>query len=940
MRINVTLFVVLLAAGWNTQVARCDYRISADKGLDEAWVQSLFEKGQRKVYRGEELEPIGMPCGGIGAGQLYVRGDGTLAQWWIFNHWIYTGEGQPKTVNTPLGAFPVGIRPTPVRPPSPVEQGFAIGVKTRDDKTMVRQLSRDDFDNIGFIGEYPIATILYEVKDKPALPVSVQAEVFSPWIPLNTRDSANPATILSYTVTNTSSEPVEVSIGGWLMNAVWLGQDPKVMAERRNRVAKGDRFVAVQMDLCEPAAGDTSHLVAGADVPFPSGHAQLGDMSLAALGSQPQASATWESKEAFLNGLTKAALPSVVEGKSSLAEQLCGTVTSRFELEAGEKKMASFLVTWYFPNHVLGSNNPFPEKGTLVGHVYANWYSSSVEVADYLADNFDRLSADTHLFRDTYFDTTLPYWLMQRINMPTSTLASDTCQWWRNGRFWAWEAAGFCFGTCGHVFNHVQTIARLFPELERSVRLMQDLGPNGLDEPTGRVDFRGGNSNSWKVGRVDGRPVWGYAADAQAGYVLKLYREHLMSPDGKFLNQVWPRTKKVIGYLIERDAAGRDSENRRADLSKADGAIEDCQHTWDANLWGANGYVGVLYLAALRAAEEMAKVQGEGVLAERYHSLYESGRGFVTEQLWDGEYFVHQVDEEQRGRMNPQDYGTGTFIEYGNGCLAEQLMGQHWARQLGLGELLSTEQTRQTLASIYRYNFAPDGLAHQQANMTLGPTEGSQYTTPRPVQESEGGMFFCTWPKSEGPVYPPFHSAEVWTGTQFQVAGHMLYEGMADKALVILRYHDDRWNVPVRNPWNEIEGGEHYVRSLASWSCLLGASGYIYDGPAGNIGFAPRLTPEDFKCFFSGAQGWGSLVQQRQGKVQTNAIEVKWGRLRVKSLVLELPEAGLTVDVRVQVAGDTVGSQVAQDGRRITVALAREVVVEAGQRTEVVMCWE
>ena len=38
-------------------------------------------------------------------------------------------------------------------------------------------------DELRGIGEYPMATIIYGTKDKPALPVSVQAEVFSPWIP-------------------------------------------------------------------------------------------------------------------------------------------------------------------------------------------------------------------------------------------------------------------------------------------------------------------------------------------------------------------------------------------------------------------------------------------------------------------------------------------------------------------------------------------------------------------------------------------------------------------------------------------------------------------------------------------------------------------------------------------------------------------------------------
>ena len=43
--------------------------IPADKNLDPAWVQSLTDKGTQYVYTGDELNHIGMPCGGIGAGQ-------------------------------------------------------------------------------------------------------------------------------------------------------------------------------------------------------------------------------------------------------------------------------------------------------------------------------------------------------------------------------------------------------------------------------------------------------------------------------------------------------------------------------------------------------------------------------------------------------------------------------------------------------------------------------------------------------------------------------------------------------------------------------------------------------------------------------------------------------------------------------------------------------
>ena len=209
--------------------------IPLDKQLDPAWVQALFMRGERKIYRGPELETIGMPCGGIAAGQVYVRGDGTLAQWWIDNTYWDTGYGDPGTTTGPIGRLSGWL---PDQTPASAQSGGSRVCRrgaVRRWTTAFRRLSREDFDDIGFIGEYPIATIRYGSTEQPPLPVEIQGEVFSPWIPINTRDSANPATILRYTLHNISTQTVEVTIGGWLQNPVWLGR-PAPEAQRRNRV--------------------------------------------------------------------------------------------------------------------------------------------------------------------------------------------------------------------------------------------------------------------------------------------------------------------------------------------------------------------------------------------------------------------------------------------------------------------------------------------------------------------------------------------------------------------------------------------------------------------------------------------------------------------------------------------------------------------------------
>jgi non-lysosomal glucosylceramidase len=52
--------------------------VPADKRLSAEWVKSLYERGEPAQYTGPDLKWIGMPIGGLCAGQLYLGGDGRL----------------------------------------------------------------------------------------------------------------------------------------------------------------------------------------------------------------------------------------------------------------------------------------------------------------------------------------------------------------------------------------------------------------------------------------------------------------------------------------------------------------------------------------------------------------------------------------------------------------------------------------------------------------------------------------------------------------------------------------------------------------------------------------------------------------------------------------------------------------------------------------------
>ena len=91
----------------------------------------------------------------------------------------------------------------------------------------------------------------------------------------------------------------------------------------------------------------------------------------------------------------------------------------------------------------------------------------------------------------------------------------------------------------------------------------------------------------------------------------------------------------------------------------------------------------------------------------------------------------------------------------------------------------------------------------------------------------------------------------------------------------------DRHDGFKRNPWNEVECGHHYVRSLASWALLPALSGYRFDLVKKQISFQPAMPGAHFSCFFSTGTAWGvyhQSVDPKKGE-RTWDVEVLYGNL-------------------------------------------------------------
>lgn len=814
-KFRILPLVMLASLGLSNEKKKDTPYIPTEKNLDAYWVTSLYDKGEQKVYKGEELKWIGMPCGGIGTGQVYITGDGELC----FFESIYNKQQKP---NAGHGLSTGYQYLNPQERNSKVDSSFSIAVGESGNKPVEYKLTSEDFDAIEFIGEYPIAQLRYDRTDDK-LPIEIESEVFSPFVPLSVRSSANPVIAIKYRFSNAGEKTLDINIEGTLKNISFPEAN---RVEYVNAALRGNNLSGISFEM-NPISAD----------PHLPKHPQLGGFTLSVLDRKGRLSTN--NGKPFRKPQTS-------------PKPVAGSVGSSFKLKPNQTKDVTFLLSWYFPNDYENGKRykqASAEAPGWVGHIYNNWYENSSDVAKYIAANFDDLYSKTKQFRETYDDNTLPYWLSNRISMPVSTLAAGNVAIWENGRLYAYEGVGFCMGTCGHVFNFVTAISKLFPELERSVRLKQDFNESVSFNPSGRINFRG-------YGAKTPNAVHSYASDAQSGYVLKAYREHLMSPNNEFLESIWDKVKMAIGYHIFKDGAEIGLE--------PNGVLEGEQTFWDPMWYGPNPYNNTLYLAALRAAEEMALVMDEKQLAARYRQLFESGSDFMNEKMWNGEFYFHlypvglngnvgvkngyklatEIDDNARGYVNAFNEGRSGYHP-GTACDAQQLFGQNWAHQLGLGYILPPERCKTAAGNIFKYNWTPD--------------IATIYTFEKPnarilAAKGEAAMINGGWAKERPREFENTHDkTNVWTGLEYEASCDMINEGLLDQALVSLRSIHDRYNGAKRNPWSEVEGSDHYSRAMHSWNVLLTLSGFTFDGPAGKLGFAPKLNPASFKSFFSAA---------------------------------------------------------------------------------------
>jgi hypothetical protein len=321
----------------------------------------------------------------------------------------------------------------------------------------------------------------------------------------------------------------------------------------------------------------------------------------------------------------------------------------------------------------------------------------------------------------------------------------------------------------------------------------------------------------------------------------------------------------------------------------------------------------------------MAVIMGEEEAAITFRNIWTVGREKQDELLWSDSlgYYIEKTENLPNTLIMADAVSLDMFL------------GQWWANQLNLGQIYPVERTKAGLKKIYttnRYTDTGEGYKPMFRDFLGTGDTGWQ-------------MFMHTGEVPENSIY---YYSEVMSGFEYAAAATMLQNGMLEEGLGMVKAISKRYDGRFRSegevhmannscvfgtgsPFGEDECGDFYVRPLSSWSVLLALQGFIFDGPEQTIGFRPVWQPEDHASFFSASEGWGLFTQTRDNLAQASAIEVKYGRLKLKNIILALGEGHTASKISVELDGLNLAIDSSkQDGNIVEIQLKSSCTLPAG----------
>ena len=430
-----------------------------------------------------------------------------------------------------------------------------------------------------------------------------------------------------------------------------------------------------------------------------------------------------------------------------------------------------------------------------------------------------------------------------------------------------------------HVYGYTTLIERLFPDLAKDMRHSDFVKNYAKGTDAGGCTMRFGTG--------------GWAIDGALACIIKVYLVVRQSDSTlKWLPTVWPNVKDQLARI-------------RANFDTyQDGAIRTAQqNTYDTAMNGANTFIGSYYVTALRAVSEMATLMGEPDLAKDCSARATLSAASYEKICWVEKYSYYIADVDSSDCQN----------SYSVGCFVDQLCGTGLASACGFGHVFNAAHEARARQSVLTHNA-----------VTKPPWNDLQMH----LFDGDTGITVCTYPHGKigkGMMYDTLVS----TGfTSPNIAG-MLLDRNTEGAELFCEYIRNRQDGRNRSPWNEPECNVLYSRAMAHWNIFDQACGHTYDSTSASLGFDPRYSPTNFKCFCSLEGGWGSFAQTgSDARLSSGTVTLTclWGSFQLKQLRL----CTTAKQVSASVAGAVVAGVTIANGV-ITLSSGNPIAVKAGE---------
>jgi uncharacterized protein (DUF608 family) len=828
----------------------------------------------------------GIPLGGIGAGSIEIKPDGTFRDWLIFN----------------MGAWDPWLPPGQKQAPNPGitdhSLAFFLWTKEQGGEPICRRLNVDgrqqDLYSLGwahcveaveFAGEFPRAELEYVDK---TLPVNVRASFFSPFIAHDSRVSGTPGFHGVFTISNPGKRAVDCSLVGTLHNPLasgapdnaarklsntirqrgktcWLVMETTAQIPERETVGSmalsltGGRPSYIAEDFGR-YLGNGGFFYGSLGTPFqsflgafresgrlpslpaagcPAQLLQMDDRQIARLTTRQAVELVAQlAKTASLQSVVMMAErvnPEYVRGK--LAKDLLRDLRDALDYYAGKDRAALDFGAGALCTSVRlepGETMEIPvafswyfpyhisARGPELGHQYEHWFADAPEANEFLVENASEHRRKVASFVGALGASNVPAAMRFSWSAQLSTLVK--CTWWlRDGEFAVFEGLGCCgFETMDVTYQGSAPILALFPDLEMKQMELTARNQNSSGQVPHNFEPDFDSIDQHGWGRVDLNPQ----------FIMVACRDYLWTGDKKYLAGMWPHVKRALAYMDSLDEDGDGLPERDTGYNTYD--------QWA--LQGTPAYIGSLWLGAYSAAERMAADVGDRETGRAIAERMEKAQASFDKKLWNGSYYNLWFN---RGEFDPC-------------CMTDQISGIWFSSLAGLKPALPDGRVREVLAKIYAQNF-----------------------------NREQGLVNASYPAGTVPRFPAYGNLQgtaTWTGIEYAAASFFLDYGMTDEAIAIVEAIDRRYSRAGRW-WNHEECGDHYYRAMASWCSLVAATGFKPDQAAGQLQIAPRFTNLNAPWF--SAQAFGTL----QYAPQTLTVNCLAGEMAFRSLVTPIRSA-------------------------------------------------